>query len=730
MKRLRARLSGLGLCAGAALAPALIHAAEPVPAQQRIEVKGSVEVVDDARDAVAARLIVSRQEIERMGDTSVTEVLRRVPGITVSGAQGRAGEVRMRGLGSGYTQILINGELVAPGFTLDSLSPAQIERIEVARVATVDQGAQAIAGTINFVLKQAPRKAQRELKASTASEAGRPSVAVDGLYGDRAGTLSYALGLGLSARRDAPSERVRKLGTDAAGVPDLDRSGFRTSAGSEKSASLTPKLTWQPSVRDKLLFDALLRRTILHDTLRDERTVALGDDPLYFSDTLARRFKITLAQTRLNWTHRLDNEATLELRVASSDLRRDSDNRLLGRDAATVLVMDELIDTDVTEHAYTVAGKLRLPYAKGHAVALGWDGERSRRGEDRLQRQTSPTGRPTLDLDETFVARVTRVALYAQDEWDLSDALSVYAGVRWAGLRTLTDGTRNGVADFATVASRSGVTSPVLQALWKLNEARGEQLRLALSRSYRAPRARDLLPRRIASLDNQPTSPDIEGNPGLRPELAWGLDLAYERFLARDAGLFSVSLGARRIDDVIVDRLFREGAGGPWVTTKANGGRAEVYALDIESRLRARALWADAPDLQLRANVSRNWSRVAAVPGPNNRLDSQIPFSANLGLDWRLAVAPVTLGANFGFQGGVDARSTPTESTTSSARRTLDLYALWRQGTVLQWRLAIANALHQNQRSVDTHTDADGGFTQVSDTPTHTTIRLTMEMRL
>lgn len=37
----------------------------------------------------------------------------------------------MRGLGAGYTQILINGERAPAGFSMDSLAPDVIERIEV-----------------------------------------------------------------------------------------------------------------------------------------------------------------------------------------------------------------------------------------------------------------------------------------------------------------------------------------------------------------------------------------------------------------------------------------------------------------------------------------------------------------------------------------------------------------------------------------------------------------------
>ena len=84
-----------------------------------------------------------------------TRALRRVDGperayaiaAEASAAPGRGGAPRMRGLGAGYTQILINGDPMPQGFALDQLSPSQIERIEVLRAPTAETGTRAIAGT-------------------------------------------------------------------------------------------------------------------------------------------------------------------------------------------------------------------------------------------------------------------------------------------------------------------------------------------------------------------------------------------------------------------------------------------------------------------------------------------------------------------------------------------------------------------------------------------------------
>ncbi len=75
---------------------------------EKIEVQA--DGLAERRESTASKIIVNSDEITKYGDTNLLEVLKRLPGVTVdSGPGGRGGAVRMRGLGSGYTQILVNG---------------------------------------------------------------------------------------------------------------------------------------------------------------------------------------------------------------------------------------------------------------------------------------------------------------------------------------------------------------------------------------------------------------------------------------------------------------------------------------------------------------------------------------------------------------------------------------------------------------------------------------------
>ena len=689
---------------------------------ERVEITGT-STGDDGRDATASRVVISREEIARHGDSSIVDVLRRVPGITVGGGQGRASDIRMRGLGSGYTQILVNGEVMPGGFSLESLSPSQIERIEVARVATVDVGAQAIAGTINIILRQSMRKGQREMKAAASSRSGRASVQLDGQFSDRLDDFSYSLGGGLSRKNEAWPSTITQEGNEVSGAPELRRLTRRHAHGLADSISLTPKISPNWGDQDKVSIEAVVRHTRFDDHSDDQRTTTLGPLPRYSSDTQKLDLVTTLAQGRLNWTHTLSGGGTVENRLGTNYLRRASNTQFLGRDDLGSLAMNERVTSSTTERGFLASGKFRLPYSNGHAIAVGWDGDQTRRDESRSQRQSSPIGRPVVDLDEQYQTTVQKLAVFAQDEWDLDETLSAYAGVRWASLRTNTEG-----QGMVPVGNRSSVLSPVLQVLWKPPGIAGDQFRFALSRTYKAPRAVDLIPRRFVAIDNTPTTPNLQGNPNLRPELAWGIDAAFEHALPSKMGFVNVNASARRIRDVVLEQLFLDN--GAWVSSKTNAGSARVYGLEVESRLNLRAAWSESPDMDVRASVSRNWSTVERVPGPDNRLDSQIPLSANVGLDWRLTQIPVTAGASLAYRGTMRARTSLTQTTASNSLSTLDLYVLWKLTPQAQLRFSVANALGPHDISTDTYGDANGRFLQTTDAPAAPTFRLGLELKL
>lgn len=719
---LRLLLAAPGMvCALAAHAAGQQDPRSAAPIQQ-VEIKAAAGVYDARRNDTATKIVISKEDIVRNGDTTIAEVLKRVPGVTVSGVPGRGGEIRMRGLGDGYTQILLNGEPTPPGFSLDSIAPATIARIEVMRAATAEHSTQAIAGTINIVLTKVAATAKREFKAGLQQENGEPGSSADFQLSDSAGVLSWSLAGAASYNRNAWPFVFITEGSSPSGTPSLLRRTEVRSKGHFESVNLAPRISWKLGADDVITAQSFFNLNRLHayDVARVQ--TLLGAAPQFSGADITIDSNVELARSALTWIRKLEHGASLEAKAGVSYNNRDSRTASLEYDAANVLLLNRLITSGVTEKGFTGTGKYATPIVEGHALEAGWDGAYSRRAEDRIQRERSKVPGLARDLDQAFDANVARLALFAQDEWTIDPRWSMYLGLRWEGIETRSMG-----AGYAAVNNRSSVWSPLFQTLWKLPGTEADQLRLALTRTYKAPAAGSLAPSRIAAENNSATTPDFRGNPALRPELAWGLDLAYEHNL-ENGGLLSASTFLRRIDDITLQRVGM--VDGLWVSMPVNGGVANTRGIELEAKLPLRALVKTAPNIDLRANLARNWSTLESVPGPNNRLDQQTPFSGTLGADYTLEKLPLTLGGGFSFQNGGPARISVNQFAYSVPKRSLDLYGLWKFSPKIQLRVSLANALHQDNVTQASYVDATGKMSDTTITPTAVSVRALLEMML
>jgi outer membrane receptor for ferrienterochelin and colicins len=695
-------------------APSVAAAPKPAaaPAPQRVQVNGAR--YDPRRDDTASKSVVGSEEILRYGDSSVLDVLKRVPGVTVVG-----GGVRMRGLGAGYTQVLLNGERAPAGFSIESLAPELIERIEVMRAASAEFSTQAIAGTINIVLKKVIKDAQREAKLSYA-DGGTYRIGVGNLQlSDRAGALAYSLTAALYRNfYDRRGDSV-EAGAAPDGTPTQLRRISSQGGGRNDNLNLAPRLNWTLANGDTLTWQSFVNANRSSGGGRGASSTELGRPPAFERDEQRRAGRNSFVRSDLSWTRKLAAGARLDLKIGANAGHNRNDTRSTGSNGAA-LASDSSVLAVSTERGSSSTGKYATPLVEGHALSAGWDAGASRRDDRRRQRERDLPGSAPVNSDEGFSATVGRLALYGQDEWTITPRWSVYAGLRWEGLDTRSESRL-----YHTVRRRNGVWSPLLHTLWKLPGSK-DQLRLALTRTYKAPATASLIPRRFTSLNNSQAEPDRSGNPLLQPELALGLDGSYEHYWA-DGALLSASASLRRIDGYTRQGLLLEN--GRWLSTPVNDGRATTRGIELEAKFPLRAVLAGAPALDLRASVSRNWSRVAAVPGPDNRLDQQTPLSAVAGIDYKTAGGAVSAGASFAFRNGGTVRITAQQRAYADVRRDLDLYMLWKVSPQYRLRLALANLLSQDGYNATSYTDAGGSLTRSVLTPSDMAARATLEIK-
>ena len=695
---------------------------------QQVEIKGSADAYNPRRDDTASKIVVTSEEILKYGDTNVMDVLKRVPGITVTGAAGRSGgEIRMRGLGSGYTQILINGERAPAGFSMDSLAPDVIERIEVLRAASAEFSTQSIAGTINIVLKKAIKNAQREVKAGFGAGDGFFNPTFNLQLSDKVGKMSYSLSANAFHQQFDRESPTYEEGFDPAGALVMRRNSETKEDGRFDAINIGPRLNWNLDGGDTLTWQSFLNINHFKRNAHTLVSTPVGTAPVFVNTDSRMMNDNKFVRSDLNWVHKLASGAKLDLKVGGVyGLLRNDLARLAYGNEPGKLIFDSVVTSRATDYGYTSTGKFSTPVFDGHALAMGWDGGVNTRDDERVQRESAPPRAPGLprvfpvNSDETYTGDVTRFAAYAQDEWNVTPRWSLYLGARWEGIETKVTGNT-----FADATSRTSVWSPVMQTLYKLPNSKGDQIRFAVTRTYKAPNTQSLIPRRFTSVNNTSTEPDFAGNPDLKPELALGFDASFEHYFAEGA-LLSISTSMRKIDGYTRNATTL-GADGRWVTMPTNGGDAATRGLELEAKFPLKAVMKDALPIDLRASVSRNWSTVDSVPGPNNRLDSQTPFSATLGVDYKNGA--FSAGGSYAFRNGGPVRISINQTAYQTVRRDLEVYGLWKFDPKNQLRVALSNILKQDFINENTYTDQSGSVRRVSAFPGVVVLRATMEMK-
>lgn len=148
--------------------------------------------------------VITAEDIERSQVTSVADILRTVPGLSVSrmGSIGAQTQVRVRGAEANHVIVMIDGVYVsdtaAGEFDFGSLITSDIERIEVLRgPQSAFYGSNALSGVINVITKRGERGGFRT---NVRSETGTDGTVLGGVTLS-GGRDDFDLSLGATFRR-------------------------------------------------------------------------------------------------------------------------------------------------------------------------------------------------------------------------------------------------------------------------------------------------------------------------------------------------------------------------------------------------------------------------------------------------------------------------------------------------------------------------------------------------
>ncbi|MCD9028198.1 TonB-dependent receptor [Luteimonas sp. BDR2-5] len=344
------------------------------------------------RDAPAFVDVVTRDELLSRPVLDLADALRGSPGVSLSGIGFSRRGIRLRGMDSEYTLVLVDGKRVSAAsdaiahadFDLGWMPVEAIERIEVVRGPMSSlYGSEALGGVVNIIT----RRATDQWRGSAAYNGG---VVAGGHGGGVYQAGVYAGGplvpdvLGLSFN----GETRRKDDTQDPADPRLSEQEGRDA----QSGNLT--LTWTPDARQRIDASHLQGRE-----RRWRDTLQAGGVPYVYEsvDHLDRRQSSLSHQGSWGW-------GDTRIRAYRSTLDR-SNRRSQGAATAPQSLVDDIVDAQASTR-----------FGERHRVTVGGEWRRERLEDDTVSAGGS--------------AGLVHRALLLQDEIDFDDTWSLVLGSR------------------------------------------------------------------------------------------------------------------------------------------------------------------------------------------------------------------------------------------------------------------------------------------------------------
>lgn len=335
-------------------------------------------------DAPASITVVTQKELEKKAYRDVTDALKDVPGVMVTGG-GSSSDISMRGMSGKYTLILVDGKRQGsretrpnsdgPGIEQGWTPPlSAVERIEVIRGPMSSlYGSDALGGVINIITKKVQDKWGGELSLSTTRQDS--SVSGDSQQADlmlSGPLIKDTLGLQLYGQ-----------------ISQRDEDDIANGYADQEITNGTAKLSWVLSENQNLTFEAgkeTQNRTVSLGKSAGGRASSDSDveyDREHYAITHSARVNGNSIETYL--THEEVDNPSRDMNYQNTVLNNQ-----------TILPFDS--------HVLTLGGQ--YDYQK-----LKDEGNEAGNGIDELTRWNA--------------------ALFAEDEYFITDNLSVTGGLRY-----------------------------------------------------------------------------------------------------------------------------------------------------------------------------------------------------------------------------------------------------------------------------------------------------------
>ncbi|MDF7774962.1 TonB-dependent receptor plug domain-containing protein [Sphingomonas sp. AOB5] len=666
----------------------------PIQTSNEIVVQGAIGFRNRSETTVPT-LVYDTDYFQRFEPLTAGDALKRVPSVTFLSDVIESDGARLRGMDPGYTQILINGDKV-PGsnadrsFFLDRIPAELISRVEIVRSNSARRTGDAMAGTLNIVLRDGYQLDGGYIRVGGLRfDDGKVKPSIGVVYGGEFAGGRLLIGGNIQGRYNPKLKSSLRYSDSPENNPNYATASFvnredqtDTRDGTDYAFNATYGIEFGGT---KVELSGFYVQTIRTETERSfeynratgnfgpvpgasSATAGLLTDNANVNRINQENYSIN-GKIKQNWGA---GETTLKIGYAAfSDNQKETENEI-DFDRATPRFTGDLTLTRVADTEFSVSLDHEIDLGEGLDVVFGGFVQDKTHDIDlRTARQrfnlTNPlrttwnqfTQNPTSFLTTpTFLLPPTGGLDIVKE--NRRDGFALVEGkngvISWeAGLRyEHTSVTSTGTAD-----RDYGILLPSASA--KIELTPSDRITVSGARTVRRPRLDYLTPiTLLAELGDN----DLQGNPALRPESAWGADVGYEHRIG-STGVVGINFFYRNVTDLIelanTGVTGSEGA-GTFVYQPRNTGDGQVYGVefDLSTDLRFIGL----RNTGVFGNFSYLESDIDDALG-SRRFNGQSKYVFNVGFIQNLPSVGGAFGVTYRKQGGAYDRTIGEEVTTN-----------------------------------------------------------------
>ena len=694
--------------------------AAPEPRQlDSVVVQGEIAYRNRTADTEPV-LSYDLEYFQRFEPATVGDMVKRLPGAAFVGTDIMEFDgVQLRGLGGGYTQVLINGKKV-PGagddrsFWVDRIPAEMVDRIEVLRSNSANRSGDAVAGAINIVLRDAYEFDGSYLRVGV-------NRWHDGEVNPTFGAVTSGEALGgriLAGINVQDRYRGKFKRSDRFTDPSMDELvSWEDQVEVKDGRDYSGNISWTADIGDtgRLGIDGFYVRTdrnvteVSFEEEYDDGEVITSDVPglgtvkqTNWGVGVEYGFDMAGGTTEFSIDHARFTDDSVESEEAHAYVDGEWDESEAEM---------ESIDARDIETAFKVAHKRHVGTTT--EMEFGVDYRRKKRDITYTfhEWEAEDEGDPVVyELDGTVASVIEEKRLDPYLMFSgASGILAWEAGLRFettkSDIRYVEDGETEGSA-----SKDYNELLPSLHLKWDLSDV--DRVSLSLARSVKRPNFNELVP---ALLDGEFGDNDYIGNPELDAETANGFDLGYERRLGK-RGVVGINVFYRDVDKLIElvntgdpseemldawDEMVEDGdyptladamAAEPaesWVFTSENVGSGKVYGVELDLSTPLTAFGMENTGVFM--NYAYVKSRVDDFMG-TRRFNNQARSAFNIGFIQDLPTLDASFGVSYRKQGDAYERILGEEVTIRYGKD-LEAFVEKRFGGNVSVRLSAANLL-------------------------------------